>query len=229
MTRKRAEHSQFDHSRFDHSEETAGTAALFALGALRGQQHVEEKATFEDHLQQGCDACEHELAGLASVMENLSLATTPVVPSETVRRRLLDSLTAEPQRSAARPELLMMARGEVTKGILLQQPGLLIARCADMPWEEVSPGISRKVLSVDSDRSYNTCLIRAEAGARYPSHRHAGVEELLVLEGDLHVHGVVMRRGDYCRAEADSIHEETFTEFGCLLLQVASQLDQMQA
>jgi anti-sigma factor ChrR (cupin superfamily) len=216
---------------FAHSEDSTASAALFALGSLRG----DEKAAFAHHVHEGCSVCEQELDGLADVMENLALATTPADPSGTVRRRLLDSLTAEPQgpvvqgsdvqRLAARPELLTTT----TKGILLHQPGLLIARSADMPWEQVAPGISRKILSVDPGRSYSTCLIRAEAGARYPSHRHADVEELLVLEGDLHVHGVVMRTGDYCRAEPDSIHEETFTEFGCLLLQVASQLDQMQA
>lgn len=206
---------------FGHSEDLTASAALFVLGSLRGK----EKAAFEQHVYEGCAVCEQELDGLADVMESLSLAATPEEPSEIVRQRLLDSLTTEPQRRAARPELLAMAR----KGILLQQSGLLIARSADMPWEQVAPGISRKILSVDSDRSYSTCLIRAEAGARYPRHRHAGVEELLVLEGDLHVHGVVMRAGDYCRAEPDSIHEETFTESGCVLLQVASQLDQMQS
>jgi anti-sigma factor ChrR (cupin superfamily) len=206
---------------FGHSEDSAASAALFVLGSLRG----EEKAAFEQHVHEGCVICEQELDGLAEVMENLALATTPAKPSETVRRRLLDSLTAEPQTPTARPELLTTA----TKGILLlRQPGLLIARSAEMPWEQVAPGISRKILSVDSDRSYSTCLIRAEAGARYPRHRHVDVEELLVLEGDLHVHGVVMRAGDYCRAEPDTIHEETFTESGCVLLQIASQLDQIE-
>ena len=206
---------------FGHSEDSAASAALFALGSLRG----EEKAAFEQHVHEGCAVCEQELDGLADVMENLALTATPVEPSGTVRRRLLDLLNTESRKSVARPELLQ----EVAKGILLRQHGLLIARSADMPWKPVAPGISCKILSVDSERSYSTCLIRAEAGARYPRHRHADVEELLVLEGDLHVHGVVMRAGDYCRAEPDSIHEETFTENGCVLLQVASQLDQMQA
>ncbi len=206
---------------FGHSEDSAASAALFVLGSLRG----EEKAAFVQHVYEGCVVCEQEIDGLADVMESLSLAAPPVEPPGIVRRQLLDSLTTESQKSVARPELLQKA----ARGILLQQTGLLIARSADMPWEQVAPGISRKILSVDSIRSYSTCLIRAEAGARYPRHRHADVEELLVLEGDLHVHGVIMHAGDYCRAEPDSIHEETYTEGGCILLQVASQLDQMQS
>ena len=64
--------------------------------------------------------------------------------------------------------------------------------------------------------------------SRYPSHRHAGVEEILLLEGDLHVHGVVMRAGDYCRAEPDSMHEVTFSESGCMLLLRTSQHDEIR-
>lgn len=91
----------------------------------------------------------------------------------------------------------------------------------------VAPGVLRKVLFVDPKRHYNASLLRVEAGTRYPSHRHVDVEEIMVLEGELHIHGVVMRPGDYCRAEPDSIHRETFTEGGCLLLQLTSQLDQV--
>jgi anti-sigma factor ChrR (cupin superfamily) len=203
---------------FGHSEDSAASAALFALGSLRG----EEKAVFEQHIREGCEICDKDILDLAGVVENLALAVPPVEPSAAIRQRLLDSVTANPRRPAG-PELLRN-----TKGVLLQQSGLLIARSADMSWERVAPGISRKILSVDSNRSCCTSLIRAEAGTRYPRHRHAGVEELLVLEGDLHVHGVIMRVGDYCHAEPDSIHEETFTEGGCILLQVASQFDQIE-
>lgn len=221
MTSKRFDHSGFDRSGFGYSEDAQGTAALFALGSLRG----EEKEAFEEHVCAGCADCQHDLRSFEDVLENLALAATPAEPSKTVRRRLLDSLATEPQRSSGRPEV----REKTASGILLQQSGLLVTRAADIPWRPVAPGISCKVLSTDSKRGYSTCLIRAEAGARYPSHRHADVEELFVLEGDLHVHGVAMHAGDYCRAEANSIHEETFTESGCLLLQIGSQLDQMQA
>jgi anti-sigma factor ChrR (cupin superfamily) len=98
-----------------------------------------------------------------------------------------------------------------------------------MSWEEVVPGIRRKLLFVDEERHYNTALVRVEAGTRYPSHRHADVEELMVLEGDLNVHGVSMRAGDYCRAEPHTVHQETFSESGCLLLLLTSERDQVYA
>lgn len=205
---------------FEHSEETKAWAALFALGSLGG----EEKILFEQHLEQGCPACEEEIYSLNGVVRDLALSAPHAAPSSRVRERLLESL------ADAKPKVVSYSHPSVApQGVLLQQPGLLISRSSDMPWEGVATGILRKLLFVDPKRHYNTSLIRLEAGTRYPSHRHADVEEILVLEGDLHLHGVVMRAGDYCRAEPDSIHEETFTEAGCLLLQLTSQLDQITA
>lgn len=209
------------HKQFEHSKETKAWAALFALGSLGGQ----EKAQFERHLQQGCAVCEEEIRSLGEVVRDLALSAPPAAPSCRVRGRLLESLA-----SGSKPVVASQSPfSVVSKGVLLQQPGLLISRSSDMSWETVAPGILRKLLFVDAERRYNTSLLRVEPGTRYPSHRHADVEEILVLEGDLHIHGVVMRVGDYCRAEPDSIHQETFTEGGCLLLQLTSQLDQITA
>ena len=205
MTRKQME----------HSEETQALAALYALGSLDG----DEKARFEQHLRDGCTVCEQEVRKLSGVVEELSLSAPPAEPSSGTRERLLASLDRE--------------AGSATKSTslstLMPQGVLLIARPSDMSWEEVVPGIRRKLLFVDEERHYNTALVRVEAGTRYPSHRHADVEELMVLEGDLNVHGVSMRAGDYCRAEPDTVHQETFSESGCLLLLLTSQRDQVYA
>jgi len=61
-----------------------------------------------------------------------------------------------------------------------------------------------------------------DAGAHYPSHRHKEIEELFVLSGDLHVEGEIMQAGDYCRADARTLHGETFTDSGCTFLLRAS-------
>ena len=207
-------------NQFDHSNETRALAALYALGSLAG----EERVLFEEHLNQGCSLCEQEIRSLDGVAQYLSLSVPSAAPSDEARKRLINSIRVgqEPKASSRSQESL------VSKGILLQQPGLLISRSEYMPWQDVAPGISRKLLFVDSDRHYNTSLIRLQAGTRYPSHRHADVEEILVLEGDLHLHGVVMHPGDYCRAEPESIHQETFSESGCVLLQLTSQHDQIE-
>ena len=74
-----------------------------------------------------------------------------------------------------------------------------------------------------------TALVRMEPHTRYPSHQHADVEELYLLDGDLLVEGQRMRAGDYCRAEPGSIHGEVSTQAGALFLVRYSQRDELLA
>jgi anti-sigma factor ChrR (cupin superfamily) len=122
-----------------------------------------------------------------------------------------------------------VARAPREQGVLLQQSGLLISRSQEMDWQSFAPGIVFKPLFTDTDRQYATCLVRMDAGARYPSHRHVDLEELFLLSGDLHVGPEVMQAGDYCRAVSDSVHSETFSESGCLFLLLASQRNELLA
>jgi quercetin dioxygenase-like cupin family protein len=95
-----------------------------------------------------------------------------------------------------------------------------------MPWGPTPfPGLFSKLLFVDEDRQYTTALVRMEAGARYPSHRHAKVEELFMLEGELMVEGVKMVAGDYCCGAPDSVHGAVYTEAGALFVVLSSQND----
>jgi len=93
----------------------------------------------------------------------------------------------------------------------------------------VAPGIEVKRLSEDRVRERVTLLVRLAPGASYPDHRHADVEELYLLEGEVFVSGVLMRAGDYCRSEADSVHDRIHTSTGCLFLATASLRNQFLA
>ena len=53
-------------------------------------------------------------------------------------------------------------------------------------------GIQVRRLFVDRERETVSMLVKMAAGARYPRHRHAAVEECYVIEGDLHVTGTVL-------------------------------------
>jgi anti-sigma factor ChrR (cupin superfamily) len=66
-----------------------------------------------------------------------------------------------------------------------------------------------------------------KAGTVYPAHRHAGIEESYLIEGDLLVEGYTLRSGDYCRAEAGSFHGEVRTDKGCKFIAVASLEDEL--
>ena len=82
-------------------------------------------------------------------------------------------------------------------------------------------------MSLDRERNCATTLVKMAPGARYPRHRHAGPEECYVIDGEVHISGAVLRKGDYQRAEAESIHDVQSTEGGCTLLIISSLQDRI--
>jgi len=183
-------------------------APLYALGILEDQ----DKQVFEEHLRMGCDGCETELKSLGIVLSHLGKSSPAEAPAH-LRHRLVEGVTRTPQ----------------TPGVVFNYAGLLVSRSSELPWQNIAPGVEVKTLYRDTERKYHTSLVHMQPRARYPSHRHRGIEELFMLEGELHVEGQVARAGDYCRASSDSIHGETFTEGGCSFLVIASLQDEVIA
>jgi ChrR Cupin-like domain len=181
-------------------------ASLYVLGSL----DAGEKIAFEEHLRQGCDACAKDVRSFRDIAKLIG-ESVPAMPPRQLRERLLSRASRSPR----------------FPGILFEQGGLLIARSDELAWQTMAPGISYKPLYEDAARKYNTSLVRMEAGAHYPSHHHAAIEELFMLSGDLHVESQIIGAGDYCRADSGSIHGETFTDGGCLFLMMASQENQL--
>src|SRR5262249_48853110 len=72
-------------------------------------------------------------------------------------------------------------RGHIELGARRHRP--------ESPWESVAPGISCKLLATDTARHRVSMLVRLAPGAGYPPHRHAGVEELHLLHGELWIDG----------------------------------------
>lgn len=183
-------------------------APLYALDVLG----TEDKERFERHLDSGCTQCEAEVRSFGDVAVHLANSVAAEPPAN-LRNRLL-----EKARSSAR-----------TPGVLFESNGLLIARSSEIAWRSMAPGIRVKRLYFDDARKYDTSLVHMEAGARYPGHRHKEVEELFVLSGDLHVEGQLMQAGDYCRADASTLHNETFSDSGCTFLLMASPDNELLA
>jgi anti-sigma factor ChrR (cupin superfamily) len=84
-----------------------------------------------------------------------------------------------------------------------------------------------KTLVVEEPGLIATSLVRMDAGTHFPAHRHLSAEEVFLLAGDLVVEGQKMKPGDYCRAETNTIHSESYTETGCLFVLKSSQLDEI--
>ena len=108
--------------------------------------------------------------------------------------------------------------------IALQQPmkGLTFIRASEGTWRGIAPGVMAKLLSFDRTSGRTTTLLRFAPGTSYAPHRHTAVEELYVLEGGCSIAGREMTVGDYHRAEAGTVHHDTSTDDGCLLLVISS-------
>src|SRR5262245_44825549 len=63
--------------------------------------------------------------------------------------------------------------------------GSRTVRADEGRWEQLCPGIERKMLWHDRDKGRLTFLIRAQPGAEFPAHDHDDDEEAYVLSGDL--------------------------------------------
>jgi anti-sigma factor ChrR (cupin superfamily) len=199
-------------------EEVLGRAALYALGALG----AEEARAFEEHLEGGCAACAAEVAEFSAAVEALAYAAPPAAPPASVRERLL-------ARAAG-----VEAAGEETRGgpathtsedeVKADAPpaGFFILRAGAGEWQPTEDeGVSYKLLFADHARGTLTTLVRMEPGARIPPHRHLGVEQCLVLEGDVRSGPHKMGAGDFNCSLPDSVHQELTTDGGALLLFVA--------
>jgi anti-sigma factor ChrR (cupin superfamily) len=70
-------------------------------------------------------------------------------------------------------------------------------------------------------------LVRLAPNTSYPPHRHAGFEELYLLEGELWIENRKLEPGDYNRAEAGTSDHRVWSETGCMCLLITSPSDQI--
>jgi quercetin dioxygenase-like cupin family protein len=180
--------------------------ALYVVGALP----MDEAREFEGHLDR-CELCQKTLQSFSSVGDELAIATA-VTPQPSLRARLLQRISGD----------WMAAR------LALDGGAVQFVRSASLPWEQSAiSGMQFKLLYRDADRGCSTKVVRLAPGTTYPSHRHGGVEELFVIEGDALVSGVMMRAGDYCRAEPGTMHTDISTSAGVLFFSMSSDRDEV--
>ena len=197
------------------NDEILDQSALYALGALEG----EELLAFEKRVGEGCSVC-RAVEGFQEVAEQLATAVKPVKPRAELRTKLFARITHEAEPSSS-------------KAATTSQPaeapptGLTFISAGAEGWQEAAPGLRLKTLFFDQSQGRITALARMDAGCNYPIHRHDKPEELYVLEGTCYCGGRLLYPGDYHRAEADTIHEETSTTDGCLMLLIFSPNNEM--
>jgi anti-sigma factor ChrR (cupin superfamily) len=184
-------------------------AALYALGML---SQTEARA-FDRELAEGNDEASASLKVFDRLVADLALAAPEAPPVRRVRDRLLASVAGD-----AEPKPISDPRKKELSAIA--SPFLSI-RAAEGHWRRMDEGVFIKTLHIDRVKDTVTSLVRLAPGGRLPRHRHRGVEESIVIEGDCRVNGDVLLPGDYRRALEGSIDSEITTEGGTLFLLVS--------
>jgi anti-sigma factor ChrR (cupin superfamily) len=85
--------------------------------------------------------------------------------------------------------------------------------------------VALKRLLADGAQQTVTALVRMDAGARLPPHRHVTDEQFYMLTGEMDVSGLELLAGAFCAAPAGTIHDSTHTRGGCEFLLIASRVE----
>jgi anti-sigma factor ChrR (cupin superfamily) len=82
----------------------------------------------------------------------------------------------------------------------------------------VQPQMSWLPLSFDKDSGQGCYLMRMRPGAQTITHVHRGMEEFMILDGELiEDDGTIFRRGDFVSFKPGTEHNSR-TETGCMLI-----------
>jgi anti-sigma factor ChrR (cupin superfamily) len=150
-----------------------------------------------------CSVCREELAAFDTVVETFASWPMDVLrPTTATWSALADRIAKETGRQPVRPT----SRG-----------------WSEPEWEEVAPGLFCKLLATDTHAV--SMLVRLAPGVEYPPHRHAGVEELHLLDGELWIDDRRLYPGDYNRAEPGTADARVWTETGCTCVLITSPHD----
>lgn len=182
-----------------HEQELVELAALYALEALGD----EAQSQFTRSLETASASTREEVAAFQDVVQELAFSGPAIAPPASLKERLMARIAQEPQDA---PEAT----------------GFTFVRSKGLPWQELAPGLSMKVLFHDAAAARTTMLLRLAPGGTLIGHRHPQVEELYVLEGSCLCAGEFLQVGDYHRAEAGTVHPVTSSEQGCLALIMTS-------
>ena len=183
-----------------HPCERAELVSLYALGALPSG----EIRLLETHLMD-CPQCQRELQSLRTVVDSFVSWPADIL-------RASESMWDQLQNRIGREALEGSALAESRRW---QEP----------EWEDVAPGISCKLLATDTERDRVSMLVRLAPGASYPPHRHAGVEELFLLQGELWIEDRRLYPGDYNRGEVGAADKHVWSETGCTCVLITSPSD----
>jgi anti-sigma factor RsiW len=190
--------SPLDGNRCNQSAQVSG----YVMKALP----PDEASAMEAHIA-SCAQCRQELETLRPVVNSFVFWPSDVLrPPTSLRERLARRIAADTGENPVVPPAL---------GRQWDEPA----------WEEVAPGIFCKLMATDAREHRVSMLVRLMPGVEYPSHTHAGLEELFLLDGELWIDDRKLHPGDYNRAEAGSGDKRVWSETGCTCVLITSTQD----
>lgn len=180
---------------------------LYVFGMLEAEQ----ARVMAKHIDAGCTVCREEARSLSETAARIP-EVLEAAPGPGLKKRVMDSVRRD-KRNIEQP-----------------LPGVFVQRGEFAAFKPTPfPGISQRVLYSDPITQCFTVLLKLEPGARYPAHRHAEVEQCLVLEGTVRIGEIQMSSGDFEWALGGTNHDTVETDTGCLLLIMASRRDELLA
>jgi hypothetical protein len=105
-----------------------------------------------------------------------------------------------------------------------QEDGMFIARVDDEPWTPAEPlglppGVDWRLYQSEDDGT-NVVMVRFPPGYVEPRHVHAAEHFDVIIDGEMHVAGKVLRRGDYLRGYPNRAHGPMAYPIGCTVFAV---------
>jgi len=191
--------STFHENHCEHSEITCA----YLTQALASS----EIAAAEAHIAT-CEECQSEVKSLGPLLNRfVSWPTDVLRPNTSLQMRLALRIAEETGQQPVLPPKRQWSEPE---------------------WEQVAPGIECKLLATDTETNRVSMLVRLAPGASYPSHTHAGVEELHLLAGELWIDERKLFPGDYNHAAAGTGDERVWSETGCTCVLITSTKDMLR-
>jgi putative transcriptional regulator len=189
--------------------------ALQALDLLEGGALEGKDGAAVNALVRQNEMAKALLADYREVAAALASSVAPVNPPPDLRTRLMDRVRAEARDPQHRKRVTLA-------------PGVTLTMANNIAWKETGiPGIRAKTLFVDPVSRCVRSLVMMEPGAVFPSHRHAQVEELFMVSGELTIDSHAVAPGDYLRADASTLHEAMQTETGCMFIALSCLDDEI--
>lgn len=165
-------------------------APLYTLDLLSEQERDWVEQQLAEYPELSEELAEYQLAATA-----IPYAAPDVAMAADLKNRLFESLELEP------PETIPATPPTTPP------PGFFALRSQDLNWQPHQvPGMAIAMLHIDEIKREIVGILRADPGARYPLHRHAAIEEIYMLAGDLIIDDQVYGAGDYIRSQPGSTH-----------------------